>query len=41
MQPLSFHRNVLGDKATTHTSTAPDEYSKYPRAKRKNKVWVA
>ena len=41
MQPLSFHRNVLGDKATTHTSTAPDEYSKYPRAKRKTKVWVA
>ena len=40
MQPLSFHRNVLGDKATTHTSTAPGEFSKYPRAKPKSKVWV-
>ena len=40
MQPLSFHRNVVGDKATTHTSTAPGEFSKYPRAKPKSKVWV-
>ena len=23
MQPVSFHRNVLGEKATTHTSTPP------------------
>ena len=31
MQPVSFHRNVVGDDASTMTSTPSGELSKYPR----------
>lgn len=42
VQPLSFHRNVVGDVATTHTSTAPGELTQYPKSERtkKDRVWV-
>ncbi len=41
-QPLSFHRNVVGANATTHTSTAPGELTQYPKAERSvgSRVWV-
>ena len=41
MQPVSFHRNVVGDMATTMTSTAPDQETKFPRSKGpKGRIWV-
>ena len=41
MQPVSFHRNVVGDRATTMTSTAPDQETKFPRSKGpKGRIWV-
>jgi Ca2+-binding EF-hand superfamily protein len=49
MQPVSFHRNVLGEKATTHTSTPPGAETKYPtrprvrtelEKKSNGRVWV-
>jgi len=41
-QPLSFHRNVVGANATTHTSTAPGELTQYPKTERSvgSRVWV-
>jgi Ca2+-binding EF-hand superfamily protein len=49
MQPVSFHRNVLGEKATTHTSTPPGAETKFPtrprvrtelEKKSNGRVWV-
>jgi hypothetical protein len=42
VQPVSFHRNVLGDAATTHTSTAPGEMTQYPKSERTKheRVWI-
>ena len=49
MQPVSFHRNVLGEKATTPTSTPPGAETKYPtrprvrtelEKKSNGRVWV-
>ena len=42
MQPVSFHRNVVGDRASTMTSTAPDQETKFPRGSKgpKGRVWV-
>lgn len=42
VQPVSFHRNVVGDAATTHTSTAPGEMTQYPKSERTKheRVWI-
>lgn len=42
VQPVSFHRNVVGDAATTHTSTAPGEMTQYPKSERAKheRVWI-
>ena len=42
VQPVSFHRNVVGDGATTHTSTAPGELTRYPKSERAKheRVWI-
>ena len=41
-QPVSFHRNVVGDGAATHASTAPGALTQYPKSERlkTERVWI-